>query len=248
MVFGMEFFLYREKEEEEEEEEAAPSSNLLSAFEVHKTVEIPLLQFINVVVFFCCGAEACLHGWDSPVAVHLVVDVPVVRARRLFRLWHVQGWFAGFVVHRSVFPLLSASRRRQRWQYMAGFAGDEAPYAVFSIFVVRSARHHGRYGREGQLRGASLSWCRGRFPWSALRKSRCPCCSGRAGSLVSGSHLHGVRCSPVEYRILDFSGRSQESSVFNSPWFDSVYDAFWTNVSCAIREGGLRIDSTRVVG
>ena len=37
----------------------------------------------------------------------------------------------------GVFPCLSAFRRRQQWQCMAGFSGDEAPYAVFSIPVVR---------------------------------------------------------------------------------------------------------------
>ena len=64
---------------------------------------------------------------------------------------------------------------------------------------------------------------------------RCPCCAGRAGSLVSGSHLYDIRCSLVECRIMDFSGRSQECSVFNSPWFDSGYmhcvslRGFWTN-------------------
>ena len=62
----------------------------------------------------------------------------------------------------------------------------------------------------------SLSWCRRRFPWSCCsedhRKStvapqhgdRCPCCTGRAGSLVSGSHV--LWSSPVEYRIMDFLG------------------------------------------
>ena len=61
-------FLRREEEEEEEEEEAAPSSNLLSAFAVQKTVEIPRLLFINIVVVFsCCGAKALspLSGFTS---------------------------------------------------------------------------------------------------------------------------------------------------------------------------------------
>ena len=40
--------------------------------------------FVNVIVFFCGGADSYPQGRDSPVAVHLVVDVPVVRARRLF--------------------------------------------------------------------------------------------------------------------------------------------------------------------
>ena len=34
----------------------------------------------------------------------------------------------------------------------------------------------------------------------------CPCCTGRAVSLVSGSLLFGVRCSPVEYQTTDFPG------------------------------------------
>ena len=40
----------------------------------------------------------------------------------------------------------------------------------------------------------------------AVYGGRCPCCVGRAGSLVSGSHLYVIRCSPVEYRFMDFLG------------------------------------------
>ena len=54
-----------EEEEKEEEEEAAPSSHLLSAFAVQKTVEISQLQFFYIVVVFsCCTAEADPHGPD----------------------------------------------------------------------------------------------------------------------------------------------------------------------------------------
>ena len=47
-------------------------------------------------------------------------------------------------------------------------------------------------------------------PIAPQHGDRCPCCTGRAGFLVSGSHLYDIRCSPVEYRIMDLSGRSQE--------------------------------------
>ena len=57
-----------------------------------------------------------------------------------------------------------------RWQYSAGFTGDEAPHAVIihSRRQAQDARHHGRYGREGQSRGASLSRRRSRFSWSCF--------------------------------------------------------------------------------
>ena len=43
---------------------------------------------------------------------------------------------AGLLV--TLHPAVCSLRRRQQWQYLAGFIGDEAPYAVFSIPVVRS--------------------------------------------------------------------------------------------------------------
>ena len=70
------------------------------------------------------------------------VQVFISARSSVLRPWHVHGPFAGYV----------AFRRRQQWQYTAGFSGDEAPYAVFSVPVIQAqdARHHGRYGREGQ--------------------------------------------------------------------------------------------------
>ena len=57
------------EEEEEEEEEEEDSSNLFpsySSFVVQKTVEIPQLQFFNIVVVFSFrAAEADPHGPDS---------------------------------------------------------------------------------------------------------------------------------------------------------------------------------------
>ena len=38
--------------------------------------------------------------------------------------------------------------------YYAGFAGDNAPRAVFLGLQAHDARHHGRYGPEGLCRGA----------------------------------------------------------------------------------------------
>ena len=101
----------------------------------------------------------------------------------------------------------------------AGFAGDDAFCVMFPSFVLRHrCLHLGQYGPEGQLHGASLSWCRGLFPWSSLPKTieivlwvlnkvidvllHWSC-----RSLVSGSLLYGVRCSPVEYQTTDFPGR-----------------------------------------
>ena len=61
------------------------------------------------------------------------------------------------------------------------------------------------------------------------------CCAGRAGLLVSESHLCGIRCSPEEYKMWIFwEMTSGIISVFNTFWFDSgyssasVYEAFWT--------------------
>ena len=61
---------------------------------------------------------------------------------------------------------------------------------------------------------------------------RCPCCTSRAGSLVSGSHLCIIWCSPVEYRIMDFLGdpRNVPYSALLGSTVDtcsaSVYEAF----------------------
>ena len=84
---------------------------------------------------------------------------------------YVVVFLAGGDAPRAVFPCLSAFRRRQQWQYTAGFTGDEAPCAVFSFPVVWPKMRDimaGMDGREGQSGGASLLWCRGRFPWSSL--------------------------------------------------------------------------------
>ena len=59
-------------------------------------------------------------------------------ARRRFRQWHVHGWFACYVAPRGVFPCLSAFRRRQWWQYMAGFACDGAQHVSLQALVVGS--------------------------------------------------------------------------------------------------------------
>ena len=50
---------------------------------------------------------------------------------------YVVVFLAGSDAPRAVFPCLSACRRRQQWQYTAGFTGDEAPCAVFSFPVGR---------------------------------------------------------------------------------------------------------------
>ena len=50
---------------------------------------------------------------------------------------YVVVFLVGSDAPRAVFPCLSAFRRRQQWQYTAGFTGDEAPCAVFSFPVVR---------------------------------------------------------------------------------------------------------------
>ena len=101
-----------------------------------------------------------------------------------------------------------------------------------------------------------LSRCRGLFPWSSLQKTiefllflntmiRCPCCAGRAGSLVSGSHLFDS--SPVEYRIMDFSWSSQDvpySTLLGSTvdtCSTSVYEVFGRWASDRFHEGGWMI-------
>ena len=52
--------------------------------------------------------------------------------------------------------------------YYAGFAGDNAPRAVFLGLQAHDARHHGRYGPEGQIwrREQGL---RSRSPWCGAR-------------------------------------------------------------------------------
>ena len=71
--------------------------------------------------------------FDKVVNAHImqVVQISSLRARRRLRPWHVRGRFAGYVA------AVCFLRRRRQWQYLAGFTGDEARYAVFSIPVVR---------------------------------------------------------------------------------------------------------------
>ena len=92
--------------------------------------------------------------------------------------------------------------------YYAGFDGDNAPRAVFLSFLSSGpvARHHGRYGPDGQLRGeifadmvpmvhtadncgvsavAVLPGRRHLFCGAEVQyalSGRCPHCAGRAGS------------------------------------------------------------------
>ena len=85
---------------------------------------------------------------------------------------------------------------------------------------------------------------------------RCPCCTGRAGSLVCGSHLYDIRCSPVEYQTTDFLGSLlQEIFTYSALSGSTVVTCrrqstrFFGRISHVLaREGGLRIDSTMLVG
>ena len=43
------------------------------------------------------------------------------------------------------------------------------------------------------------------------------------GAMEKISHVFYVKVGLGEYRIMEFSGRSQERSLFNYPWFDSGY-------------------------
>ena len=105
----------------------------------------------------CCAglASTTLHIWQS--LVRYLVFARGVQDYGL--LWETSryavfsaSWFnsgymctffcvvvflAGSDAPRAVFPCLSAFRRRQQWQYTAGFTGDEAPCTVFSFPVVR---------------------------------------------------------------------------------------------------------------
>ena len=125
----------------------------------------------------------------------------------------------------SVFAVMSAGklvlrcRSRVPW---AGFAGVDALCAMFPSFVLRPrCLHLGRYGREGQSRGASLSWCRGRFPWSSLFRKIIEFPLLLNKPLVSGICTYLVfACGVQDY---GFSVRFQECSAFSSPWFDSGF-------------------------
>ena len=63
--------------------------------------------------------------------------------------------------------------------------------------------------------------------------------------LVFGSHLYGVRCSPLEYRTMDISGSSLQNFPYDAllgstvdTCLASVYEAFWKNFTHFIRECG----------
>ena len=93
----------------------------------------------------------------------------------------------------SPHPILGASRCDpvlvgfvvDKWQCTAGFTGDKAtcPFFLLSRRQAQDARHHGRYGREGQ-RTLLLIY----------------------KPLVYDSHLFGVCLAEVS-RSMGFSGR-----------------------------------------
>ena len=141
-----------------------------------------------------CVIAAGFAGYDAPRAVFPSIV-------------HVRGDSTGAVLGPGAMPVVVAS----------GADGQTAHYCVVSTGAVLG---HGRSN--------FLSWCRGRFLWSSVQKTinilllllntmiRCPCCAGRAGSLVSGSLLFGVRCSPVEYQTTDFPGRQEHLRIQHS--------------------------------
>ena len=71
-------------------------------------------------------------------------------------------------------------------------------------------------------------------PVAPQHGDRCPCCTGRAGSLASGSLLFGVRCSPVEYQTTDFLGL--EEILTYSALSGSTMDACWRHSTRLLQE------------
>ena len=88
----------------------------------------------KVVVFSCCGAAVAYpHGRDSPVAVHLVVDFPVMQLQ--------------FVPH----PCGRGRRRVWRWLLLGWFCQFSSRCVPLRCRQGQDAPHHVRYGPEGQL-------------------------------------------------------------------------------------------------
>ena len=117
---------------------------------------------------------------------------------------YVVVFLAGCDAPRAVFPCLSAFRRQQQWQYTAGFTGDEAPCALFSFPVVRPKMRDIMASMD-EKDNQAVHPCRG-----AEADSHGLLCSEdhRIHLLLLNKPLYlRVRCSPVEYRIMDSSGR-----------------------------------------
>ena len=75
----------------------------------------------------------------------------------------------------------------------AGFTGDSAPRAVFPAVALHpQGRLPPLRGAEADSHGPDCSRRPLRFPYYRTHGGRCPCCGGRACSLVSGSQRYLV--------------------------------------------------------
>ena len=146
----------------------------------------------RIAFFGICLCKARFTGHSSPRAVSLSLLLSVPDARHPGR-HGPEGHLCSEVVAalvddygsgmfllvlladavRAVFTSLSAGPPAGgEFRGMAGFAGDDAFCVMSPSFVLRPrCLHLDRYGPEGRLHGASLSWCRGLFPLSSLPKT-----------------------------------------------------------------------------
>ena len=115
---------------------------------VEKPLALPQLQFVeNSVTFYV----------PSYSAVTCSVFAFEVQDSGLF--WEMtSGCFPYSALSGSTLDTCTASVYGAFGMYNAGFAGDNAPLAVFLGWQAHAVQHHGRYGPEGQWQCHLLRW------------------------------------------------------------------------------------------
>ena len=188
--------------------------------ELQKNVDSPQLQFIAGHRHLFLAAEADLHGpvysadhRYSAVDVRICGRCPCCAGRAVSQ---VLSWRRHSCSH-------SCSSLRN----CSGFPGLQFIMVVGTPFMAQMLIRMVLATMENPQLGVDRA---GRSMLLVCRS----CCSGLLlQPLVFGSHLYGVRCSPLEYRFWNFLGgyfrngfRIQHSLVYNGCMLVSVYEAF----------------------
>ena len=122
-----------------------------------------------------------------------------------------------------------AARRTQDW--LLSSCSTRWPISL----LCRSSRFISPLWRRVSLHGPNCSFDHGHSP-VAQHGDRCPCCTGRAGFLVSDSLLFGVRCSPVEYQTTDFPGSLLQEMFTYSALSGLTVDTCWLQSTRPLEE------------
>ena len=157
---------------------------------------------------------------------------------------YVVVFLAGCDAPRAVFPCLSAFRRRQQWQYTAGFTGDEAPCAVFSFPVVRPKMRGPVWTRRTVRRCISVVVQRPiPMVFSVQKIIEFPCCSSTSPLYLAVTCTCSVfACGVQDYGLFcEFLQEWVPYSTLLGSTVDtssaSVYEACWKKFTRFLCEG-----------